>query len=246
MWVHTQPCWFSMICAQHPARVCAAPKPCLCAAPSPGSPRCPASPQASQLTRLHLQGFWLYDARQFFGGLARATRLRSLELDSWADRVTVSCLSSGVIPDAREREGVLASLGTALAALTALTSLTLNNLELAACPGAPNGGLAVLPCLAELDVSLNSFDPAGSMRALPLGPYQSSLRTLVVDGTLIAAALAQPHHALWGMPALTRIELWWCDMEDENESDEQLEARIDDLAAALYQRLLQLEYVLVK
>ena len=188
--------------------LCAAPSPCVCAAPNPGSqPPLPSFPQATQLTRLHLEGFCPYDARQFFGHLARATGLRSLELDGWADVGTPSFLSSAVIPDARERQGLLASLGAALEALTALTSLTLNNLKLAACLGAPSGGLAVLPCLAELDVSLNSFDPAGSMRALPFGPYQSSLRTLVVDGTVAVAALAQPDHVLWGMPALTRLSL---------------------------------------
>ena len=130
----------------------------------------PPCPQASQLTSLRLVGPWPEDASVFFGHLVYATQLRHLGLYGWSP----GCLESFLSPecfqeDPAYRRVALARFGTALAALTNLTCLKLNALELAARPGAPNGGLAVLPCLAELDVSPNSCDPAAGMRALPFG-----------------------------------------------------------------------------
>lgn len=188
--------------------------------------------QATRLTNLSLWGPATGDGDEpfFFGCLSEATQLRSLEIGGFGPGhggEDSSFVSAGYIPDPDRRHFLIHGLfGPALAALSRLTSLSLIWLGLSEAPGAPGGGLALLPALSELDVR-GGID----MRALPFGPYQTSLRRLTVDGTVVAAALADvPGHALWGMSQLACLTVQCAedalpDIEDETE--EQWQGRID-------------------
>lgn len=122
--------------------------------------------QATRLTRLSLAGPETGDEEFFFSCLSDATQLRNLQIAGWGPDGEDFFLSADHIADPNRRNYVVHNLfGPALAALSRLTRLSLTSMGLSEAPGAPTGGLALLPRLRELDLS-----GGNEMKALPVGP----------------------------------------------------------------------------